>query len=74
MEAVMAAPKAGDATLTLEEYQAAQEAEWGQYVATQPIFIDGVRAFNAGDPVPAGHVKRDLVAKSQVTAAEKKDA
>jgi hypothetical protein len=57
--------------MTLDEYQAAQEAEWGQYVATQPIFVDGVRAFNTGDPVPAGHVKNGLVAKAQVTATEK---
>jgi hypothetical protein len=60
--------------MTPEEYREYQEAEWGQYVATQPIFVDGVRAFNAGDPVPAGHVKNGLVAKAQVAAATEKGA
>jgi len=56
--------------MTLEEFKAHQAAEWGQYVATGPIFIDGVRAFNEGDPVPAGHVRDGLVAKASVTAAK----
>lgn len=56
---------------SLEDYQKAQEADWNQYVATETIFIDGVRAFNEGDPVPAGHVKRGVVAKSAVSAKSK---
>lgn len=68
---------------TVEEYKAAQSAEWGRYVAAENIDIGGARAFNAGDPVPASHVDAGTVAKSQVTqiatkteavkAAEKKD-
>lgn len=32
--------------------------EYGQWVATEPIFYDGARAFNEGDPVPAANVRR----------------
>lgn len=38
--------------------RSARAAEWGQYVAKAPIFHDGVRAYNEGDPVPADNVKR----------------
>jgi hypothetical protein len=51
---------------TVAELKAAQEAEYGTYVAVHPIFINGARAFNAGDPVPVSHVKRGVVTKSQV--------
>jgi hypothetical protein len=59
---------------TVEEYQKAQKAEWGTYVATEAIFINGARAFNPGDPVPASHVANgvvdpDLVAKTNTKAA-----
>lgn len=57
---------------TVAELKAAQEAEYGTYVAAHPIFINGVRAFNAGDPVPVSHVKDGVVAKSQVVSTEKK--
>lgn len=60
--------------MTLEQYQAKQVEAWSQYVATGPIFINGVRAFNTGDPVPAGHVRDGLVAASSVTAPEKKES
>lgn len=56
--------------LSLEEYRAAQEAEWNQYVATERIYIDGALAFLPGHRVPAGHVKNGLVAKSQVTSPD----
>lgn len=46
---------------TVEEYRKAQEAEWATYVAKRPIDIDGARAFNTGDPVPASHVEREVV-------------
>jgi hypothetical protein len=63
------------AELDVEAHAAAQEKEYGTYVATQPIFIDGARAFNPGHPVPAGHVSRfdlqDSVAKVGTKAAEK---
>lgn len=60
--------------LSLEDYQKAQEAEWGQYVAAETIYIGGALAFNEGDAVPAGHVKRGVVNKSQVTPTKQKDA
>jgi hypothetical protein len=44
-------------SLTAEQHKKAVEAEYGQYVATEPIHIDGVLAFAKGHPVPAGHVK-----------------
>lgn len=42
------------------------EAEWGTYVALEPINIHGVRAFNEGHAVPVSHVERGVVDKSQV--------
>lgn len=44
----------------------AQEVEYGTYVAKEAIFIGGVRAFNAGDPVPVSHVERAVVHPDQV--------
>lgn len=41
---------------TLAEAKAAQEAEYGRYVAATPIDLGGARAFNVGDAVPVGHV------------------
>lgn len=43
-------------------------------IATQPLFIDGVRAHNPGDEVPADNVKRhgweDSVAGPNTKAAQ----
>lgn len=47
--------------MTAEELAAAQEAEYGTYVATRPIYIRGARAFNKGDAVPKGHVTDEIV-------------
>lgn len=57
-----------------EELRQEQLREYGQYTAAETIFIGGARAFNEGDPVPASHVTRGVVDKSQVTkvTAEKK--
>lgn len=57
--------------LSLEEYQAAQADDWGQYVAAEPIYIGGALAFAPGHAVPASHLKNNLVAKTQVTAVAK---
>lgn len=46
------------APVSVEEFQKEQLAEWGAWKATAPIFVDGVRAFNAGDAVPVSHVKQ----------------
>jgi hypothetical protein len=50
----------------LAEEEAKQAIEWGTYVATGPIDIDGVRAFSEGFAVPVSHVTRGLVDESQV--------
>lgn len=60
---------------TVDEFQAAQTAEWDEYVAIAPINIGGARAFNPGDPVPTSHVERgvvnaDSVARRQFMASE----
>lgn len=52
---------------TLEDYRRAQAQEWGTYVASEPIDINGARAFNVGDPVPASHVKNNVVPAEKVT-------
>lgn len=46
-------------TITAAQYAEALGTEWGTYVAVGPIDINGVRAFNAGDPVPVSHVERE---------------
>ena len=40
----------------LDEHRAAVAAEWGTWVAAGAIYVDGVRAFNAGQSVPASTV------------------
>jgi len=60
--------------MTVEQLQAAQVAEYGTYVATEPIVIDGVRAFNVGDPVPKTHVERGVVDSAQVAKTTTKAA
>lgn len=59
---------------TAEQYAASQQAEWGKYVATERIVINGVLAFLPGHPVPASHVERGVVDKSQVVGANTKAA
>lgn len=59
---------------TASELREAQVKEYGRYVAVAPIDIDGARAFNAGDPVPASHVDRGVVSKDQVVGANTKTA
>ena len=57
-----------------EELRAAQAKEYGQYVAVNPIDIAGARAFNVGDPVPASHVERGVVASEDVAKTTTKAA
>ena len=52
--------------VTAAQYREEQEREYGQFVAAQAIFIDGARAFNVGDPVPASHVERKVVHPDEV--------
>lgn len=54
------------APTTAAELRDAQAAEYGTYVATQLIKIDGVNAFNVGDPVPVSHVEGRVVSADQV--------
>jgi len=42
----------------VEDFAAAQAAEYAAYVATETILVDGSRAYNVGDPVPASNVER----------------
>jgi hypothetical protein len=55
-----------DTPVTAEQFREQLGAEYGLYVAAQTIFIDGARAFNAGDPVPVAHVERGVVASDEV--------
>lgn len=52
----------------------AQAREYGEFIAVERILIDGVTAFNAGDPVPKGHVERGVVANEQVARRNTKAA
>lgn len=45
-----------------------------EYVAKGVIYVNGVRAFNPGDPVPAGHVESGVVDKDQVVGKQTKTA
>ena len=51
---------------TAEELREAQAKEYGTFVAVEPINIGGARAFNVGDPVPAGHVDSGVVPQDKV--------
>lgn len=44
---------------SVADYSAALQREYGTYRATDAIFINGVRAFNAGDAVPVSHIEPD---------------
>lgn len=61
-----------DAPITAAQFREAQGAEYGTYVASQTIFIEGARAFNAGDPVPVSHVERGVVAADEVVKVSTK--
>lgn len=45
-----------------------------KFIAKEPLFIGRARAFNTGDPVPAGHVEKydwaDKVAREGTKAAQ----
>lgn len=49
-----------------EEQRAAQDAEYGTYVAIAPIAYNGVMAYLPGDPVPVSNVERHGYDDSQV--------
>ena len=57
-----------------EVLRKAQEVEYSTYVATEVILIDGARAFNVGDPVPASHIERGVVASDSVAKSTTKAA
>lgn len=63
-----------DTPMTVDEYVAAQQKEWGQYVAIHPIDILGARAFNVGDPVPVSHVDGNIVPRDSVVGVNTKAA
>jgi hypothetical protein len=41
----------------VEDLAAAQATEYATFVATETILVDGARAYNIGDPVPASNVE-----------------
>jgi len=55
-----------DTAATVAELKEALGVEYGTYVAAVSIDINGARAFNVGDPVPASHVDRGVVEADQV--------
>jgi hypothetical protein len=59
-----------DDSTSLSEYERAEQVEWGTYVAAAVIVIDGARAFNPGDAVPASHVMRGVVRPDEVRLAD----
>jgi hypothetical protein len=61
-----------DSPTTAAEFREEQAKEYGVYVANQAIFIDGARAFNAGDPVPVSHVERGVVSVDEVVKSSTK--
>lgn len=60
--------------MTADELRKAQEAEYGEFVAVEPIDIGGARAFNVGDPVPKSHVESGTVSQDQVARRTTKAA
>ena len=42
----------------VEDFAAAQAAEYAAFVAVETILVDGARAYNPGDAVPASNVER----------------
>lgn len=63
-----------DTPMTAQQYRELLGEEYGQYVAVVPIDINGARAFNVGDPVPASHVERQIVESDQVSKTATKAA
>lgn len=57
-----------------DDHRAAQVAEYGRWVAVEPIDIHGARAFNVGDAVPISHVDSGVVPKSAVRGVDTKAA
>lgn len=57
-----------------DDHRAALAAEYGKWVAIEPIDIGGARAFNVGDAVPNGHVDSGVVPKSAVSGVATKAA
>lgn len=59
---------------TAEDVRKAQIAEYSKFIATEPIYLDGARAFNQGDAVPVSHVERGIVRDDQVSGVNTKAA
>lgn len=64
-------PNAGQPQ-TVEDREAERAKFYGTYVATQAIYIDGVRAFNVGDPVGVDHVANNVVPSDAVAKTSTK--
>ena len=53
--------KPDEAPRTVADVRAALDEEWSQYRANRVIEVNGARAFNPGDLVPASHVSGNIV-------------
>lgn len=55
-----------------QELREARVVEYGRYVATEEIYIDGVLAFGKGFPVPISHVEKypELLEEDAVAEVE----
>ena len=58
----------------LNKLREAQIAEYGRYVAKDTIYINGARAYNAGDSVPVSAVDSGAVGSDQVVGTKTKTA
>lgn len=57
---------------TVEDREKERAEFYGQYVATQQIYVDGALAFNPGDPVGVDHVTSGLVPEGSVVKTNTK--
>lgn len=48
--------EAGRPMRSAEDYAAEVAAEYGEYVAVEPIYVGNALAYNVGDPVPKSNV------------------
>jgi hypothetical protein len=48
--------ESGTPMMSAEQYAATVQDEYGDYVATEPIYVGNALAYNVGDPVPKSNV------------------
>lgn len=60
--------EAGRPMRSAEDYAAEVAAEYGEYVAVEPIYVGNALAYNIGDPVPISNVQAHGYAEARVVA------